>query len=261
MKFKSQNEAIDELNKLSQIHRQSIVIEGPSGCGKSFLSKEYANLLQVSDYSIVQPKVAEIREALDSSQNLGTPIVLCIENLDLGVAAASYTLLKSLEEPAPNVYIAITCRNMKMIPDTIISRSAVVTVGPPTNDDIDLYGQSKNKLKFNLVKDRLVWQCTRSFSDADSVLDMSNEEVDYYESLSEMCHFKDNIANMTWAIGHYKSGKECNIEMAIRSIMELMHKPFITKIGIECLRDLNQGRIAQHAILAKFLFNAKYIEE
>lgn len=260
MIFKSQNEATEELNKLAATNRQSVIIEGPSGSGKSYLSKEYANLLQVTDYMIVQPKVAEIREALDSSQELGTPVVLCIENLDLGVAAASYTLLKSLEEPAPNVYIVITCRNMKMIPDTIVSRSAVVTVGPPTNDDIDLYGQSKNKLKFNLVKERLVWQCTRSFADVDNILEMTNEEVDYYESLSELCHFKDNIANMTWTIGHYKSGKDCNIELAIRSIMELMHKPFITQIGIQCLRDLNQGRIAQHAVLAKFLFNAKYCE-
>ena len=260
MFFKSQSEAIEELRNLAESNRQSIVIEGPSGSGKSWLSKEYANMLNVSDYSVVLPKVAEIREALDNSQSISTPVVLCIENLDLGVAAASYTLLKSLEEPAPNVYLVLTCRSIQMIPDTIISRSAVINVGPPTNDDIDQYGQYKNKLKFNNVKERLVWQCVRSFSDADSVLEMTNDEIEYYESLSELCQFKDNISNMTWTIGHYKSGKECNVELAIRSIMELMHKPFITKIGIECIKDLNLGRIAQHAVLAKFLFNAKYCE-
>lgn len=260
MHFKCQQEAIEELKKLKAVNRQSVVIEGPSGCGKSYLSKEYANLLGVTDYSIVAPKVSEIREAIDNSISLNTPIVLTIENLDLGVAAASYTLLKILEEPTSNLYIVITCRNIQMIPDTIVSRSAVVNVGPPTDADIDLYGETKNRLKFNIVKERLVWQCARSFSDVENILEMTNDEVDYYESLSEMCHFKDSIANMTWSIGHYKSGKECNIELAIRSIMELMHKPFITQIGIDCLRDLNQGRIAQHAVLAKFLFNAKYCE-
>lgn len=260
MVFKSQSEAITELSNLAQVNRQSLVIEGPCGCGKSYLSKEYANMLKVSDYMSVQPKVAEIREALDSSQSLGTPVVLCIENLDTGVPAASYTLLKSLEEPAPLVYIVITCRNIELIPDTIVSRSAVVNVSPPTNVDIDLFASTTNRLRFNVIKERLVWQCTRSFSDADSVLKMANEEIDYYESLSELCQFKDSISNMTWTVGHYKSGSECNVELTIRSIMELMHKPFITKIGIDCIKDLNQGRIAQHAVLAKFLFNAKYCE-
>ena len=260
MQFKSQGEATSEINKLAAVRRQSVIVEGPSGCGKSWLTKEYANLLGVSDLSVVTPKVAELKEALDSSQSLGTPVVLCIENLDLGVAAASYALLKSLEEPSPNVYIVITCRNMQMLPDTIISRSAVVNVGPPTNDDIDLYGSTKDRLKFNNVKDRLVWQCVKSFSDADAVLSMANDEVAYYETLSELCHFKDSVSTLSWNISHYSSGKECNIELAIRSVMELMHKPFITKIGIECIRDLNLGRIAQHAVIAKFLFNAKYCE-
>lgn len=260
MIFNSQTEALEELNKLAKSHRQSIIIEGPVGSGKSWLSKEFANIVGVSDYMTVAPKVAELREALDSSSALGTEVVLSIENLDLGVAAASYTLLKSLEEPAPNVYIIITCRNMQLLPDTIMSRSAIITVGPPTNNDIDLYGEQKDRLKFNNVKERLVWQCVRSFTDADSVLNMANDEIDYYESLSELCLFRDNVSSMTWTLGHYPSGKESNLELAIRSIMELMKKPFITKIGIDCIRDLNSGRIAQHAVIAKFLFNAKYCE-
>lgn len=260
MQFNSQQEPIEELKKLASINRQSIIIEGPSGCGKSWLSKQYANMLNIDDFSEVNPKVAEIKEALEGCLSISNPVVLCIENLDLGVSAASYALLKSLEEPVPNLYIIITCRNIDGVPDTIISRSAVVSVGPPTNDDIDYYGENRDRLKFNNIKSRLVWQCVRSFTDADTALEMSPDEINYYESLSEMCHFKDSISNMTWAIGHYPSGKECNVELALRSIMELMHKPFITKIGIECIRELNLGRIAQHAVLAKFLFNAKYCE-
>lgn len=256
----SQKEPIEQLKTLAASNRQSIIIEGPSGSGKTYLSQQYANMLGIDDFSIIEPKVASIREALDACLNLDNKLILEIENLDTGVPAASYTLLKSLEEPLPNVYIIITCRNLQGVPDTIISRSAVVTVGPPTLNDIDVYGKEKDTLKFNNVASRLVWQCVRSFSDADAVLDMTIDEIQYYESLAEICKFQDSVSNIIWKISHYNSGKECNIELAIRSIIELMKNPFITTCGIDCIRDLTKSRIAQHAVLAKFVFNAKYCE-
>lgn len=256
----SQKEPIEQLKTLAASNRQSIIIEGPSGSGKTYLSQQYANMLGIDDFSIIEPKVASIREALDACLNLGNKLILEIENLDTGVPAASYTLLKSLEEPLPNVYIIITCRNLQGVPDTIISRSAVVTVGPPTLRDIDAYGKEKDTLKFNNVSSRLVWQCVRSFSDADAVLEMSVDEIQYYESLAETCKFKESVSNIIWKISHYDSGKECNLELAIRSIIELMKNPFITTCGIDCIRDLTKSRIAQHAVLAKFVFNAKYCE-
>lgn len=260
MNANSHIEPLKELNSLALSRRQSVLIEGPSGCGKTYLSQRYANMLGIDDYQKIVPKVTEIREALDSCISINNPVMLEIENLDLGVNAASYTLLKSLEEPLPHVFIIITCRNMNAVPDTIISRSAVVNVGPPTLDDIDRYGLEKDRTRFLNINQRLVWQCVRSFSDADEALSMSPEEIDYYESLSEVCQFKDNVSNLVWKIGHYPSNKECNIELAIRSIVELMQKPLITKCGVECIRDLSKGRIAQHAVLAKFIFTAKYCE-
>lgn len=258
----SQREALAELKKLADSNRQSILISGPSGSGKSYLSQQYANMLNIDDYSVISPKVTEIREALDSCLTITNPVMLEIHNLDTGVAAASYTLLKSLEEPLSHVYIIITCRNIDHVPDTIISRSAVVNIGPPTNNDIDAYGREKDTLKFNNVASRLVWQCVRSFSDADSVLSMSPDEINYYESLSEVCKFKDSVSNIIWKLGHYDGpgNKECNLELAIRSVAELMNNPFITKCAIECIRDLEKQRIAQHAVLAKFVFNAKFCE-
>lgn len=256
----SQKEPIEQLKTLAASNRQSIIIEGPSGSGKTYLSQQYANMLGIDDFSIIEPKVASIREALDACLNLDNKLILEIENLDTGVPAASYTLLKSLEEPLPNVYIIITCRNLQGVPDTIISRSAVVTVGPPTLRDIDAYGKEKDTLKFNNVASRLAWQCVRSFSDADAVLDMTIDEIQYYESLAEICKFQDSVSNIIWKISHYNSGKECNLELAIRSIIELMKNPFITTCGIDCIRDLTKSRIAQHAVLAKFVFNAKYCE-
>lgn len=256
----SQKEALEELKTLAASRRQSILIAGPSGCGKSYLVQQYANMLGIDDYSAVDPRVTDIREALDGCMTISNPVILEIKNLDTGVPAASYTLLKSLEEPLSHVFIVITCRNQDQVPDTIISRSAVVNLGPPTMNDIDTYGKEKDTLKFNNVASRLVWQCVRSFSDADAVLEMTLDEIQYYESLSELCQFKDTVSNLVWKLGHYDSNKECNLELAIRSVIELMKKPFITKCGIDCIRDLNRGRIAQHAVLAKFIFNAKFCE-
>lgn len=256
----SQKLAIEELESLASSGRQSILIEGPPGCGKTYLSQRFANMVNVTDYYKVLPKVSEIREALDKVTLIDSPVVLEIENLDLGVLGASYTLLKSLEEPLPHVYIVITCRNMEDVPDTIISRSAVVNVSPPTPDDIDRFGHEKDRVRYDNVKSRLVWQCVRSFTDASEVLEMTLDEVNYYESLAEVCKFRDTISNTVWKIGHYDSNKECNVELAIRSIAELMKKPFITKCSIDCIRDLNSGRIASHAVLSKFVFDAKYCE-
>lgn len=260
MEFSCQKEAIAELTKLSQSNRQSILINGPSGCGKSYLSQQYANMIGAEDYVSIEPKVTEIREALDSFTTLSNKIVVEVKNLELGVLAASYTLLKSLEEPLSHVFIVITCRNMQKVPDTIISRSATVIVSPPTLSDIDAYGDSKDKLKYANASSRLVWQCARSFSDADAILAMTPDELTYYESLSEVCKFKESVSSLVWKISHYDSGQPCNVELSIRCIMELMHSPFVTKCGIDCIRDLNQGRIAQHAILSKFVFNAKFCE-
>lgn len=260
MQANSQIEALAELQKLSNSNRQSILIAGPPGCGKTYLSKQFANMRNIDDFAIVSPKVSEIREAIDSCSALTNPIVLSIENLDLGVLGASYTLLKSLEEPPSNMFIIVTCRNIDKVPDTIVSRSAVVQLGPPTTNDIDSYGREKDTLKFNNVAPRLVWQCVRSFTDADAVLGMTVDEISYYESLSEVCKFKDSVSNIVWKLGHYDNNTECNVELAIRSIMELMHNPFITACGIDCIRDLNASRIAQHAVLAKFVFNAKFCE-
>lgn len=258
MQTNSQKEPLHELNRLSDAKRQSVIIEGPSGVGKTYLSQRYADMLKIDDFVSVNPKVADIREALDSSIGLSTPVMLEIENLDLGVSGAAYTLLKTLEEPTPNVYIVITCRNLANIPDTIISRSAVVNVSPPTLNDIDKFGEQLDRVKFTNVASRLVWQCVRSFSDAELVLNMTNDQIDYYESLSEVCKFKDNVSNIIWKISHYDSNQECVVELAIRSIMELMHNESITRYGIECIRELSRSRISKQATLAKFVFDSKY---
>ena len=261
MEFRSQVEPITQLKLLAESNRQSVLIEGPPGCGKTYLGRYYGNILNIKDVVSVVPRVGDMKEAIDGAIAVENPILLCIENLDTGVPAASYALLKFLEEPLPNVYIVVTCRNIRFVPDTIISRSAVVTVGPPTQTDLNEYGRCTNSDAFAKVSNSLVWQCIRTLSDADAVLKMSTEELSYYINLQQVVKFSDSVSNTVWAISHYShNNTECNLELAIRSIIALSKNPFVMRCGIECIRELNEGRVAKHAILSKFVFNAKYCE-
>ena len=260
MQFKSQVEALEQLKLLADSHRQSVLIEGPKGSGKSYLARQYSSMIEVEDFVTVSPKVTDIRDTINSCISNGTSVMLCIENLDLGVLSSSYALLKFLEEPIQGVYIVVTCRNVNLVPDTIISRSTVVTVQPPRRDDLELYARNADGAKYELIKSRLAVRCCNSFQDIDDVLKMNSSQLTYYDNLKDLCKFTDNVSTLVWNVSHYDSENECNVELSIRCIMEIMNNPFITRCGIDCLRDLSKARISSHAILSKFMFNAKYCE-
>lgn len=260
MIYKCQKEAFDQLLLLKDSKRQSLLIEGPEGCGKTSLARQYSQLVEVPDFQVIQPKVDEVRQAVETCLSLNQSVVLCIENLDTGVPAASYALLKFLEEPLPNVYIVVTCRNIKYVPDTIISRATVVTVSPPIDSDIAQYATCKDPVNYNRVKDTTAWKCVRTFNDADKVLSMKSQELSYFDSLSELCNTSDSVSNIIWKLGHYDDNTETPLELVIRCVMNFANTSFVQHCGIECIRDLSQRRIAPHAILAKFAFNIKYCE-
>ena len=234
MNFNCQSAAISELQKLAKAGRQSILIEGFEGCGKSYLAGMYAQMLNCNDFVVVNPTISEVKATVDDCYQLNNRVVLCIENLDTGVVGASYALLKFLEEPYPDIFIVVTCRNLKRIPDTIISRSFVVTISNPTKSDIDEFARNKYPNRYNKVVGHSIWKCVRTF--------------------------KDTVANLTWKLGHFDDNSECPIELTMRYLMELNLSPFINKCCIDCIKDINQGRIAKHAALAKFCFDAKYCE-
>lgn len=260
MNFISQAKNIEELQKLANKDRHSVLIEGAPGSGKTYLARQYANMLGVQDFIIVPAKVNEIRETIDSCFQLDTRIVLCIENLDKGVVSSSYTLLKSLEEPAPNVYIIVTCQNSNRVPDTIISRSTIVSVSPPTTQDIDLFSRSVNPDRYMKLNQSLIWRCARTFSDAQTILSMSEDHINYILSLKDICNFHDSVSNIVWKLGHFEDKSETPLEIVVRYIMEIVGTNHVRSCGIECISDLLLGRIAHHAVLSKFIFECKYCE-
>ena len=260
MNFICQKQPLTELNNLRLSDRHSVLIEGPAGCGKTYLAMQYARMLDIADFQVVAPKVDEIRSAIDACLSLNTRVVLCIENLDLGMLAASYTLLKFLEEPTPNVYIIVTCRNSQYVPDTIISRSTVVVCAPPVDSDLAGYALSVDKSRFEELLSDPLWKCVSTFQDVKLVLGLSPDQLMYFHNLSTLVSFKDSISNIVWKLGHFEDNSETPVELVIRYVMNLVGTIHAKRCGISCLNDISGRRIAEHAVLAKFAFDMKYCE-
>ena len=258
MNLNFQKDCIEELQELANSDRHSILIEGPAGCGKSYLAKSYSKMLGIHDFVSVNPTVQAIREAMDNSYNLTSPVCFCIENLDSGVAAASYTLLKFLEEPTKQVYIVVTCTNRYKLPDTIMSRSACVTLAYPTENDINEYAQVKDARRYEDMHHRDIWKAVRSLKMADTVYQFNQDQLDYFKDLKEACLFKDTVANLAWKFGHFNDGSECDTNLVMNYIYQICNSDRVRRYVIDCVKDLSLSRLSSHAVLAKFVFECKY---
>lgn len=270
MQLVSQLESVKQLEILANNSKHSTLISGIAGSGKTYLAKHYAKLLNISDFQIVEPKVQVIKDAINSCYQTNKPVVLCIENLDMGLLTASYTLLKFLEEPLSYVYLVVTCRNIKQLPDTIISRSATVTVAPPTDYDLLSYGKYLNDSALdNLTHTSNLWSCVKTLNDVDTVLSLTKGQIDYFNSLNDLVYSNDNISSLCWKLQNYSSNSENTnntelptaatpIELVIKYIMTFCNNDYIWKMGHQCLKDLSTGRISVNAVVAKFLFEIKY---
>ena len=135
-----------------------------------------------------------------------------------------------------------------------------MTLSPPIDSDIELYTRSKYGSKYDDFKGTTIWMSVRSFQDADLVMSLTPDKLAYFDSLPALCKFNDSVSNIIWKLGHYDDNSETPIEFVIRFIMNFLHTPFIERCGIDCIRELSKGRIAAHAVIAKFVFNAKYCE-
>lgn len=260
MDFKCQKEALYCLSTYAQSDKHSILIEGPEGCGKTYCAKLYADMLNVSDFYKVDPGVNEIRDTVDACYKLTNSVVLCIENLDLGVSGASYAMLKFLEEPLSNVYIVVTCRNRYKVPDTILSRSVVCSVSPPTRSDLCEYALHIDSTKLGKLEPCGLWACAKTFKDVDTLLSMSDSHIKYIQDLTSITRFNRPISDMVWKLGHFDDNSETPIQLVIRYIMQVCNSPHIDKCGIDCMRELASSKIAAHTVLTKFLFECKYTE-
>ena len=261
MQLVSQISAIEELTQLASQNKHSILIEGSVGCGKSYLANMYADLLHIADIAVqyIAPNVNAIKDAVDACITIQTPVLLCIENLDTGVPAAAYTILKFLEEPTEHVYIIVTCRNIKHVPDTIISRSAVVNVAPPIQSDLLSYAKLRDAQRVTRLMSTKIWRCASTFSDIDYVMSLSDAQLDYFEnSYTTHMKFSDSVSNLSWSLTHFADNSEIPAEFAIRFLLSTSYNEVVKSACIQALKDLASARIGVHAVICKLLFECKY---
>lgn len=257
MDFKNQQEALQDLQKYAEAKRQAILISGPEGCGKSYLAMQFGKLLGVADFQIVETKIANVRETMEACYQIINPVVLCIENLDLAVAGVSYTLLKFIEEPKPNIFIVITCRNIRQIPDTIVSRCVTINVPPIISSDLSEYAEAKFSTELKLVRtDPILWQCIKSVTDMKLLSKLTPEQVAYFK---EICGFICNtmsVTNIVWKLQYFPDKTPTPINVIVRYLMYSNSK--WQRSCVDCLNSLALGRLGVHASLAKLVFELKY---
>ena len=261
MILQCQESALSMLDLLARSNHHSILISGPSGCGKTYLAKQYADKLNISDFIPVKAAVSDIRTALDEIIGIDHPIALCIENLDTGMKAASYAVLKTLEDPTSNIYIIITARNIKMVPDTILSRSASVLVSPPRLEDLRSYGEYLDSVKFKILGNNKLWKYLRSFDDVNIFFNMTGEQQEYIENYPSILASKKPISTIQWSMSHYDDNTELPVDIALRYLLDVSKSrkdAHVYTQCLECLNTRNEGKIAKHAALSKFILECKY---
>lgn len=79
--------------------------------------------------------IREIKNSLWLAPNESEQRVYILLNAENMTAEAQNALLKSLEEPPAHARFILTCDNRRSLLDTIISRSTVYTLEPPTREE------------------------------------------------------------------------------------------------------------------------------
>lgn len=261
MEFKSQTSALNQLSELAEHDVHSILIDGKIGSGKTYVASKYADLLKIQDVTILKPTVNEIRDCFEACTTLDNRIVIIIENADLGVPAVFSTMLKFLEEPVNHVYVVVTCRNIQFVPDTIISRCATVSIMSPTHEDILLYARHKDSSKYDSLSGMKLWKILHSFGDVDYLYSLNNENLAFIENTSVEWLKKLPVSNSVWRLNHFGDNSSFPPEYSIRMIMNQSNNPVVKNFCLDCLNNLQKTNIAQHASLAKFVLDVKYLTD
>jgi DNA polymerase-3 subunit delta' len=92
--------------------------------------------------------VAQVRELHRfTSLSIPKPTIIYIPNIDKASREAQNALLKSLEEPQPNLYFVLTANNKQAVADTILSRCKVVSLASQKLDTTNSKALAEKFLK------------------------------------------------------------------------------------------------------------------
>lgn len=261
MNFDCQSISLDIIAKLADRQAPSILIVGPEGCGKSYLARQFAIKSGIADFAFVEPTVASIREISELCSEITTPIVICIENLDTGVSAASYTLLKFLEEPRKNVHVVVTARNITLLPDTIPSRCVTVWMSQPTERDLLDYARiSAPATKLQSILDSAVFKACRGFTDVTKLLNLTNDQLAYLIRIPTLITANESLSVVVWKLTHYADNSPLDSMFALKCIAAA-YDGAVRRFCINAITDIQSGRVSAHTAIAKFIFDCRYAND
>ena len=258
MKLVCQQEALDNIRRLAEHDQHGVLIFGSQGCGKTYVARQYAKLLGISDFCIINPVMSDLKSMISECVSSGSPVVLCIENLDSGVVQAAYPLLKLIEDCPRHIYIVVTCTNFYSIPDTIPSRCAQVTVNSPTPLDIEKYAKFRDESAYENIVKEAAWSGVRSLKDVDTVMGMTSEQLGYYRNLSRLS-FKDSVSTIAWTLQHYEDKSPTPVDFVVRYLMSTFDGAR-RGVCISCLNNLSENNLSVNAVVSKLAFELKYTE-
>lgn len=112
-------DACSACKKIKSGNHPDVEIYGESGAARSFHIES----------------IREIKNTLWLAPNESEQKIYILLNIENMTAEAQNALLKSLEEPPAHARFILTCDNRRSLLDTIISRSTVYTLEPPTREE------------------------------------------------------------------------------------------------------------------------------
>lgn len=258
MLLKNQQTALQTIRQFNDTRMHSLLFSGSAWCGKTTLAKLCSREFKIDDFLVIDPKVSNIREMTDSCNNCINKIMICIENLDMGSKDASYALLKFLEELKDNIYIIITCRNIKEIPDTILSRCIRIKLSDMSENDLIQYATEKDSTKFKTIKgDKILWKCVKSIHDIDLLYDLSSIQLEYFHSIVASVYSSSSISSIFWKIKKFPDGNAVPVEIAVRYLLYSSDNKSQVLACCRCLDALSYNKVGVNAILEKLLFDLK----
>ena len=254
MEFQNQKSAMYELKHLASADCHSILLHGEAGCGKSWLSRKYQSMVKADDFIQLYAKMQDIKDFITNVYLYQTKAVVCIENIDCGVDGVAQAILKLLEEPPENIYLIVTARYARNVPNTILSRTSTVFVQQFKFDDLLLYAKEKYGLKAESLKQDLYLFC-KNPNDVDYIMSLQQSELDYVKALPELISSKNPVATTVWKLQQLHSGAKIPMQFIIRSLYNGVADKF-KPIVLQYESDIDSG-VPNHVILSAMILNIK----
>ena len=146
-----QKRLLNYIKCCKDVFPRAVVIVGAPGSGKRTVCAEIARLID-AEFAIAEGGVDAVRALIDTAYNMTRRILLVVPDVDDLSTAAKNALLKVVEEPPHEVYIALLASDVSHLLATLRSRCVTLTMDPYTSAELEQYAQSVG-VEFGPIRD------------------------------------------------------------------------------------------------------------